>query len=571
MLAKNKNRFLLAVILAWGIFHTFAAFAESLSDLSVEALEDKQSETDTRNPFAPEKAGGKTNDTSTLILEGIISGPAANMALISGKLYREGDMIGVFKIQSIVMPKINLVYEETTHQLTLDNYMAPLTENGGAYEIGFQNAVMKDALKMLSAAGGFNIIAPDNLSGHVSLVFHQTSIKDALSSILRVNNLDYAEENQIIRVGKTDDFASGSNFGTQQFSLKYANAKTLLDTIKSHLSNKGTVTHDDRTNSLVIKDNQAVLDHVADLVRDLDKADTQVHIEGKIVDISKNFSRALGIQWGFSRANGRVLGFGNTSVGTVGIGGKPGIVNLPAENPTSGVGMSVGNILNNTNLDVQLSAAETNGDARIISQPSVTTVNNAPAKIRSGLKIYVKTLTNPQTGETGLKEIDTGIELTVTPQITSTDTIKMKIDAVESEADFSRTVDGVPSVIDNTASTTVLVRNGETTVIGGLMKIKKSNTNNSTPFISNVPVVGWLFKSKAKSSNDNELLIFITPRIVGPDHISTKMAEVAPLPVTPVKSRKTVKNRVRAAPADEETSAPEPRRSRDLKNKYQRM
>ncbi len=215
-------------------------------------------------------------------------------------------------------------------------------------------------------------------------------------------------------------------------------------------------------------------------------------------------------------------------------------VNLPAANPTSGFGILVGNLGGGVDLEAQLTAAEESGDAHIISQPSITTVNNTPAKIRSGLKVYVKTNSTIAVGgsggsasseESGLQEIDTGIELTVTPQMTASDTIKLKIDAVESEADFSRTVDNIPAVIDNTASTTVLVRDGETTVIGGMMKVNKSSTSQGVPFISSIPILGWLFKNKTKTKTDNELLIFITPRIV--HHQGQAFQSTKGLPIIP--------------------------------------
>ena len=114
----------------------------------------------------------------------------------------------------------------------------------------------------------------------------------------------------------------------------------------------------------------------------------------------------------------------------------------------------------------------------------------------------------------GLQEIDTGVELTVTPQITIDKYIKMRIDAVESEADFSRTVDGIPAIIDNTASTTIVVQNGDTAVIGGLLKVRNSRTERYVPGVGKVPVLGWLFKNKSKTKTHNELMIFITPRIV---------------------------------------------------------
>ena len=198
-------------------------------------------------------------------------------------------------------------------------------------------------------------------------------------------------------------------------------------------------------------------------------------------------------------------------------------VNLGATAPTSGMGMIIGNILGGGNLEAHLTMAEQKGEVHILSKPSITTLNNMPAKIRSGTKVYVKSTSSINVGTgggnsasggtSGLQTIDTGIELTVTPQISVDNFIKMKIDAVESEVDYSRTVDGIPSVIDNTASTTVILKDGETTVIGGLYKTRTSKEKRGVPGFQQIPVLGFLFQSKSRTKSDTELIIFITPTI----------------------------------------------------------
>ncbi|MDO8519883.1 MAG: secretin N-terminal domain-containing protein [Deltaproteobacteria bacterium] len=494
----------------------------SLSDLTLEEFDsDKKEDTGPRNPFVP-GAASDNPDPSLLSLDGIIVGPDARLALISGRIAEKGQSIGDFIVTEIE-PGIVMVHSVAgPAKLTISSYL-PKTRAADLYEIIFQSADLKDALNMVASAGNFNIILPEDLAGRVSLIFRQTPLKEALAAMLRVNGLDFVEEGDIIRVGKLEEFKEGTYFGTEHIQLKYANAKDMVEALKKHVSEKGAVTHETRTNSVIIKDSQSTIDNIKRMVAAMDKQDTQVQIEAKIVDVTRTFSRSLGIQWGFTKDTGQIQGFGAPGVGDMPGASTPAGINFPAVSPTSGAGLLVGNLFGNVDLNAQITAAEEKGDVHIISQPTIMTISNMPAKIRSGLKIYVKNTSSIAVGGSGgsssgeesdLEEIDTGIELTVTPQITTADTVKLKIDAEESEADFTRTVDGIPAVLDNTASTTVVVRDGETTVIGGLMKVKKTNTKKGVPFISQVPVIGWFFSGKTKAKTDNELLVFITPRIV---------------------------------------------------------
>jgi type IV pilus assembly protein PilQ len=197
-------------------------------------------------------------------------------------------------------------------------------------------------------------------------------------------------------------------------------------------------------------------------------------------------------------------------------------VNLPPTTPTSG--LLIGSFFKKTNLDVQILAAEQRGDVYIISDPSVVTSNGKSANIRSGSTLLIQgsstvnigTTTGGTTsaGGSGLQEIKTGVELTVTPQITVDDYVKLDIEAITSEPDFSNAVQGIPSIIDNTATTTVLVRDGETTVIGGLTKYRQDLSKKSVPYLSKIPVFGNLFKSKSKSMRNSELMVFVKPTII---------------------------------------------------------
>lgn len=519
---KNKLFFLLPVFC---LFQIATAMAESLtsplSDISLESLDKKKIQTETRNPFIPGPQDKLNLDN--LSLEGIIIGPGDRYCMLSGQILKEGNQWGDTTLVSIGEGEVIFKGMEGERRFKMENISSQTGGSHSLYDIYFQNADFKGALRFISLVGNFNIIMPETLSGQVNLSFRQTTLKEAMGAILHVNNHEYTVENNIIRIDKAENLAvGGASFETTQIPLRYATAKDLVESIKPLLSEQGTVLADSRTNSITLKDRQSIVQEIWNLIARMDQRDPQVHIEAKILDVSKSFSRSLGIQWGLTKSSGAIQGFGVDSAGS-GDSGSPLNANFPATSPTSAYGMLVSHLFNQTDLQVQLTAAEARGDIRILSEPSVTTLNNTAAKIRSGLKIYVKSTSDISIGTSStsssgsssdLQEIDTGVELTVTPQLTAENMIKLKIEAVESQADFSQTVDGIPSVLDNTASTTVLVRNGETAVIGGLIKTNNTKQTKGVPALSYIPILGWLFKSKDVSKTNNELLILITPHTV---------------------------------------------------------
>ncbi len=492
----------------------------SLSDISIESLEKQNQPSASRNPFAPSTI--EEVDPASLELNGTVVGRNAALCLISGRILKEGDHLGRSIIKQINPGEVILKSVWGDNPLRMSSYVSETSQSGSLFEIYFNNADLKQALQTLATIGGFNLILPEKMSGQVSLIFHQTDLKEALGSMLRVNKFEYAEENDIIRVGTNEEIPVGADFTTAQIPLNYAVAKDLEQRIQPLLSDKGKIVADERTNTLTIKDRPMAVQQVINLIQQIDQKDPQVHIEGKIMDVSSNFSRDLGIQWGFTRSSPKnVQGFSSDSTGGFN-------VNMPAGSPTSSIGILISNLTNSTQLQAAITAAEARGDIRVLSKPSVTTLNNTEAKIRSGLTIYYKQTSDISIGSSSgssttssdntVQSIETGIELTVTPQITPDNMIKMKIEAIESEADFSHTVDGIPAVIDNTATTTVLVHDGETAVIGGLIKTKKSVQKRGVPALSYIPILGWLFKSKAVDNSGSELLIFMTPKIIRENH-----------------------------------------------------
>ncbi len=398
-----------------------------------------------------------------------------------------------------------------------------ISHRQGRFNVSFKGADLKDALRFIAKTANVNILIPEDLGqATVTVNLNSIDLMESLNVILKTNGLDYVVEGNIVRVGKANEFKSEEDVLTSTIRLKYATAKELEPTIKELLGESGKIISDPRTNTLTIKDATQNVQVVKQMIQVIDIQDAQVLIQAKIVQVNTDFLRDIGIQWGVNNTGSSdnvQIGGLPTSIGTNDFGNAIN-VNLPASSPTSGLGLLLGRF-GNFQIDFQLTAAEERGDIRIVSKPSIVTSNGKAANIRSGETLYIKTL-GSTAGESGeLKEIRTGVELAVTPQISIDNQVKLNISAETSLADFSRTVDGIPVIVDNKATTTVLVRDGETTVIGGLLQLQKTKGQTSTPFLSRIPLLGNLFKEKLRKEKNIELMVFIKPQII--KHIPVKI------------------------------------------------
>jgi type IV pilus assembly protein PilQ len=302
------------------------------------------------------------------------------------------------------------------------------------------------------------------------------------------------------------------------------------------LSPRGNVQIDTRTNTLIITDLPAKLDTVSQLLTTLDRAEPQVEIEARIITTTRDFARALGVQWGF---NGRVAPeIGNTTglafPNNGSLGGRAGgvqgattsgsdiranpadqagtAVGLAVPAASSAVGLALGSINGAFNLDIALSALERSGKGRILSTPRVTTQNNVEAEITQGVQIPVQTEAN-NTVTVTFK--DAALTLKVTPQITAANTVIMQI-TLENASPGALVDTGtasIPSIDTQRAITKVQVSDGMTTVMGGIFVSREQTTNDRTPVLHRIPFFGWLFKRDTQVDESRELLIFITPRI----------------------------------------------------------
>jgi type IV pilus assembly protein PilQ len=248
-----------------------------------------------------------------------------------------------------------------------------------------------------------------------------------------------------------------------------------------------------------------------------------VEIEARIVQTTRDFARNLGVQWGFngtvSQAIGNTTGLsfpnnGTLSGGTGGIQGTNGsstAVNLGVSPATSAISLALGSVNGSVNLDVALTALESSGHGRILSTPRVATQNNVAAEITQGVQIPIQTVAN-NTVTVTFK--DAALKLNVTPQITASNTVIMAITLENASPDFSRAINNIPPIDTQRAVTTILVSDGQTSVIGGIYVSQQQATNDRTPGLHKIPILGYLFKRETITDQSRELLIFITPRII---------------------------------------------------------
>jgi type IV pilus assembly protein PilQ len=425
--------------------------------------------------------------------------------------------------------------------------------SGTPIDVDYQGANLRTVLRQLSDIGGVNLVIDPSvpLNAPVDLKLTQVPWDQVLDVILKTTSLTYQVDGPVVRVMTRDartkeleDEArqkkasqAAPDLSTARVRLNYATAgavKKLLEQGRV-ITERGTVDVDDRTNMLIIKDTTQNIEEIRHLLADLDKAEPQVEIEAKIIQTNHDTARQLGVQWGL---NGRMLpDLGNTTNlafpnnGTISgrttqqgpVTQQPNdtrtnasqttgtAVNLPATGATSAIGISMGAINGAFNLDVALSALEHKGQLKILSTPKVTTQNNQEAEVTQGFQIPIQIVAN---NTVTVQFKDAALKLTVTPQITAANTVIMRINLENGQPDFSRAVNGNPSINTQNAKTQVQVADGITTVIGGIVQSTETTAKDSVPGISKIPLLGWLFRHDTNESSNQELLIFITPRIL---------------------------------------------------------
>jgi type IV pilus assembly protein PilQ len=418
---------------------------------------------------------------------------------------------------------------------------------GHPISMDFQGVDLRSVLRTFAEISGLNMVIDPDVQGTVDIVLNEVPWDQALEVILRGNQLDYTVDGSIVRIAKIETLrkeqeqrqqltkaqAEAGTLAFQTFSLSYAKAAQVAPilTRSQLLSTRGQVQIDERTNTLIVADLSERFSGIRQLLQTLDRPEPQVEVEARVVQTTREFARAIGIQWGL---NGRMTpDVGNTTNlafpnrGT--LGGRTGAINSPVdpratENETAGtavnlgvpgatsaIGLALGAVNGAFNLDVALSALERTGKGRVLSTPRLTTQNNIEAEVAQGIQIPIQTVANNTVTVTFKEAV---LLLKVNPQITSAGTVIMRITIENASADFSRQVNGIPPIDTQRANTQVQVDDGATTVIGGIFVSREQNSTERTPILNRIPLLGWLFRRDTNSDESRELLIFITPRIL---------------------------------------------------------
>jgi type IV pilus secretin PilQ/predicted competence protein len=414
---------------------------------------------------------------------------------------------------------------------------------GEIITLKFKDADLRDVILYLGDFAKLNVVFDPEVRGTVTCNLEDVPWDQALDILLRNNKLGKVLEGNVLRIApvsvltREDEEQRKLRESKEQagplivrtVTLSYSKARDVMSLLATKKSPRGEITIDERTNTLIISDVKENLDLLERLITVLDTPTPQVSIEARIVEATSTFIRNLGVQWGAGAVadpfygNQTSLQFPNKilvdgalipqGVVTKGIGGPLGgyAVNLPAPAFTTAIGFSFANVLDTFRLDMAISALETSGEGRIISSPKVTTQNNQEATIVQGRQIPVQTVAN---FTVTTRYVNAALELKATPQITAEGTIIMAIEIQNNAADFANLVNGIPPITTQSATTTVMVPDGGTTVIGGIYRTEDSITRERVPFLWSIPIIGNLFKSYARTKQNRELLIFITPRII---------------------------------------------------------
>jgi len=417
---------------------------------------------------------------------------------------------------------------------------------GEPISVNLKDVELKDFFRLIHEISGLNIVVDPAVKGTLTIVLDDVPWDQAIDIVLRNNELGKELEGNVLRLAtlttlkREEDMrrdlalarAQAVDPVTTTRVLSYAKAGTLKDTLKRFLSPRGELIADDRSNTLIIRDIPMVIPVMDNLIRQLDRKSLQVEIEARVVTASRQFAREIGTQFGFATsANARTVfgglvgpgGFTSPVIRGLGLpipplvvaGGTAGNqiplnVNLPTSAPTSGV--TFAHSSPNLALDFIISAAESKGIGKLLSKPKVVTQNNVKASVSQGVKIPIQTTIN---NTISVQFIDVTLRLTVTPQITAENTVFMDIDVENTAIDPGiPRINGIPALDTQAATTQVLVNDGGTVVIGGVIISNQQINIAQVPLIGSIPVIGHLFKRQKVETNSQELLFFITPKIV---------------------------------------------------------
>ena len=441
-----------------------------------------------------------------------------------------------------VTPAVNLAAEQKV-QLA----QKPVVSGGAKYtgepiSVNLKDVDLKDFFRLIHEISGLNVVLDPTIHGSLTIVLDDVPWDQALDIVLKNNDLSRQLDGNVLRIATVETLRKEAEGRRAQIDaealavdkvsitrfLSYAHAKDLLLPLKKFLSQRGDIVADERTNSLIVNDIPGVLPQIDRLIQEMDRKTQEVEIEARVVAATRSFARDIGVQLGFGWGNGTTSVGGAQGVGsstnlvpglnplyqqsTAIPGSIPLFSNLGATGPTSG--LSFLNATNNMRLDLILTMAETRGLLKVLSRPRVVTQNNIQAVVKQGVRVPIVTqaqLGGPPTST----YVDAFLRLTVTPQITSEGTIFLNVDVENTLPNFGvEDSQGNPELITQQATTQVLVTDGGTVVIGGVIQTQNTLAVSQVPVLGDIPYLGNLFKHRTVTTQNQELIFFITPRII---------------------------------------------------------
>jgi type IV pilus assembly protein PilQ len=392
---------------------------------------------------------------------------------------------------------------------------------GEKLTLDFQNIAVREALNVIADFTNLNMVISDTVTGNLTLRLKDVPWDQALDIILQSRGLDMRKNGNVIQVAPREELAAKEKIDltarqeiseleevrTETFQLNYIKAeafkKLLTDPQQKLLSKRGSAVMDERTNQMFIQDTPSKLDEVRKIIAKVDIPVRQVMIEGRVVEASDKFTRNLGLN----------MTYNNTQLAAGGPPGGAGIAAAGVTAPVAGVGTVTAMLFNAANtrvLNLQLQALETDSKGKIISSPRVVTADKTEALIETGTEVPYLQYTSSGAANIAFKLAT--LSLKVKPQITPDDNVIL--DVKINKDSVGQLFAGVPSIDTNKVNTQVLVENGGTVVIGGVYTQAQTNGEIKVPWLGDIPILGFFFKSTSRIDNKNELLVFITPKIM---------------------------------------------------------
>jgi len=444
-----------------------------------------------------------------------------------------------------ISPAVNLAAEQKAQMAQPGAAAAGPRYTGEPISVNLKDVDLKDFFRLIHEISGLNVVLDPNVHGSLTIVLDDVPWDQALDIVLKNNDLARELEGNVLRIATVDTLKKEADARRAQIEsealavekvsvtrfLSYAKAKDVITTAKKFLSQRGDVVADDRTNAVIINDIPKVIPVIDRLLTQLDRKTQEVEIEARVVAATRSFARDIGTQFGFGWGNGHSAIGGNSTAGTTAtnVGGlTPGYITTPANGSGTGntiplfsnlgvtqpsSGLTFLNASNTVRIDAVLSMAESRGLLKVLSRPRVVTQNNIQALVKQGVRVPIVTqaqLGGPPT----VTYVDAFLRLTVTPQITSENTIFLNVDVENTTPNFGQEVQGNPELITQQATTQVLVTDGGTVVIGGVIQTQNSIDISQVPLLGSVPILGNLFKHTKVNTQNQELIFFITPRII---------------------------------------------------------